>query len=118
MRFNRVAIANLLLIILLFASIAQPALAQFQAAQVIGLPFVSTCDVAYAMPASFSGYLCKEFNSTSLIQSYSGDLAIAFKPVTFSTIPDEQDLALPHINQNIDALTSYQDTYFYTDSLG
>lgn len=118
MRSIRIAIANLLLIFLLFAFIVQPAFAQIQAAQVLAIPFVSTCGVAYAMPASFAGFLCKEFNSTSLVQSYTGDLAISFKPITFSAVPDEQDLALPHIQQNIDASTIYNDTYFFTDSLG
>lgn len=118
MRFNRVATANLLLIILLFTMIGQPALAQNQAAQVIGLPFMSIGDVAYAFPSSFGGFLCREFNSTALTQKYTGDLAISFKPLIFSATPDEHDLALPHIDQKIDASTSYQDTYLFTDSLG
>ncbi|MGE5403292.1 MAG: hypothetical protein ACM3NG_00380 [Candidatus Doudnabacteria bacterium] len=119
MRFIRIAIANLLLIITLFAFITPPALAQLnQPAQVIGIPFMSTDNVAYAMPASFGGFLSAEFNSTALTQNYFGDLAISFKPLTFSAIPDERVLDLPHIHQDIDASLSYQDTYFFTDTFG
>ena len=115
MRFIGIAIANLLLIIVLFTIMAPPAFAQTPQDE-IGIPFVSICDVSYAMPASFGGIVITEFNSTALSQNDFEDLAISFEPLKFSVIPSDNDLDLPHIRQNVDASISYQDTYFYTNT--
>ncbi len=111
-----------------------PALASLnQPAQVIGMPFISTDLVTYAMPASFGGYVCIEFNSTFLEQRDFEKLNIDFPLFTDSiaagpldtgvstnnVLPfGPVDLAFPSISQVVDQSIKYSDTYFFTDTLG
>jgi hypothetical protein len=147
MRLISIIIANSLLIIVAMALISWPALAvSNEPAQVIGMPFISTGCVTYAMPASFGGFVCTEFNSTSLAQRDMEKLDIDFP--LFTDIPEPTvlgpttgtasvdgvslgddatsnvlpfglvDLAFPSIYQLVDQSMDYQDTYFFTDTLG
>jgi hypothetical protein len=147
MRLTIIMIASFLMIM---AALAAPVSAvSNQAAQVIGMPFITTDNVIYSMPASFGGFLCIEFNSTSLKQRDLEKLDIDF-PLS-ADIPGAKtalgpasagvgasvggislgagstanvlpfgpvNLAFPSIRQTVDQSMDYQDTYFFTDSLG
>jgi hypothetical protein len=150
MRHISIIIANFLLIIVASGLISWPALASLnQPAQVIGMPFISTDCVTYAMPASFGGFICIEFNSTSLTLSDDEILDIDFP--LFTDVPGAKtvfgpaisgegasadgvvsgddatanvlpfglvDLSFPSIEQTTDQSMEYQDTYFFSDTLG
>lgn len=144
-------IASSLPVILAFTLISGQALAALnQPAQVLGMPFITTDNVIYSMPASFGGFVMTEFNSTSLTQRDLEKLNIDFplladipgartvlgptsasagsavdNPLstgvgsTANVLPfGPVDLALPSIRQTVDQSVDYQDTYFFTDSLG
>jgi hypothetical protein len=146
----RLAIILIVSSLLILASLAAPALAvSNQAAQVIGMPFITTDNVVYSMPVSFGGFLCIEFNSTYLKPRdlekmdidfpLSADIPganIALGPTnagvgasvngispgastTANVLPfGPVDLAFPNIRQTVDQSIDYQDTYFFTDTIG
>ena len=142
MRLGNIAIASSLLIVIGSMLISGQALAALnQPAQVIGMPFMTTDNAIYGMPSSFGGFLMTEFNSTSLSQSDLEKLNIDFP--LFSDIPGAEamlgptsvhaddakaaanilpfgpvNLAFPSIGQTVDQTLNYQDTYFFSDSLG
>jgi hypothetical protein len=114
--------------------ISWPAIAGLnQPAQVIGMPFISTDCVTYAMPASFGGFVCIEFNSTFLEQRDFEKLNIDFPLFTDAIVAGPTntgestnnvlpfgpiDLAFPSISQIADQSIKYSDTYFFTDTIG
>ncbi len=80
--------------LLIIAALARPALAALnQPAQVIGIPYMTTGCVTYAMPASFGGFLWTEFNSTSLTQRDLEKLDIDFP--LLADIPGTQTVLGP-----------------------
>jgi len=134
MRLISIVIAISLSALAAAGLILWPTLASLnQPAQVIGMPFISTDCVTYAMPASFGGYVCIEFNSTFLEQRDFEKLNIDFPLITDSiaTGPLDAgistnnvlpfgpvDLAFPSMSQVVDQSIKYSDTYFFTDTLG
>src|SRR5512146_2546035 len=87
MRLISIIIAISLSAIAAAGLISWPALASLnQPAQVIGMPFISTDCVTYAMPASFGGFVCIEFNSTFLEQRDLEKLDIDFPLFTDATV--------------------------------
>ncbi len=137
MRFVSITIA-IFLSIVAAGLISWPALASLnQPAQVIGMPFISTDCVTYAMPASFGGFVCIEFNSTFLERRDTEKLNIDFPlfndvavagPSVIEADGGETmenvlpfgpvDLAFPSISQRSDQSIEYSDTYFFTDTIG
>ncbi|BAI62423.1 hypothetical protein MCP_2351 [Methanocella paludicola SANAE] len=138
MRLISIIIAISLSAIAAAGLISWPALASLnQPAQVIGMPFISTDCVTYAMPASFGGFVCIEFNSTFLEQRDLEKLDIDFPLFTDATVAGPAvmdadsgettanvlpfgpvDLAFPSISQVADQSIKYSDTYFFTDTIG
>lgn len=148
MRHTGIIIASSLLVYLALALLPGQALASLnQPAQVLGMPFITTDNVIYSTPASFGGFIWTEFNSTSLTRRDLEKLDIDFQllvgdgTVLGPTVAGQGasidglaaigagsaanvlpfgpvNLAFPSIRQTVDQSMDYQDTYFFTDTIG